>query len=192
MESGAIEGNGKGILITTEQCLINPTRNPGKTKADYEKCFRDYLNIAKTIWLKQGLYNDHTDGHVDEIARFISVDTIACAYEENQSDPNFKILDANYQALTKITDQDGKPFKIIKLPMPHMTYRDGQKAPVSYCNFYIGNTVVLAAVFNDPNDGEALKIIGNCFPGRKIVPIDCSDIIYGGGAVHCMTQQQPE
>jgi agmatine deiminase len=191
LESGAIECNGKGTLITTEQCLINSNRNPDKNKSDYEKCFQDYLSIGKIIWLKQGLFNDHTDGHVDEIARFVAADTIVCAYEEDETDPNFKILEENYQTLAKTTDQDGKPFKLVKLPMPHMVYHDGQKAPVSYCNFYIGNTVVLAATFNDPNDEKALKIIQSCFPNRKVVPIDCTDIIYGGGAVHCMTQQQP-
>lgn len=189
MESGAIEGNGKGIILTTEQCLLK--RNPKLNKTNYEKYFTGFLGTDKTIWLKQGLTNDHTDGHIDEIARFTSADTILCAYEEDETGPNFKILDENYQILKKATDQDGKPFKLVKLPMPHKKYNDGNKIPASYCNFYIGNTVVLAAVFNDPNDKDALKIIAACFPDRKVIPIDCSDIIHGGGAVHCMTQQVP-
>lgn len=192
MESGAFEVNGKGTLITTEQCLINETRNPGKNKADYEKYFSDYLGIKKTIWLKKGLVNDHTDGHVDELARFTSVNTIVCAYEENEQDPDFKILNENYKILFEATDQDGNPLKIVKLPMPHLVYNDGNKVPASYTNFYIGNEVVLTSVFNDPNDAKAIEILQSCFPERKIVPIDCSEIIYGGGAIHCMTMQQPE
>lgn len=192
MESGAIETNGQSLVLTTEQCLLNPNRNPGKTKKDYEKYFSDFLAIKKTIWLKQGLFNDHTDGHVDEVARFVSADTIVCAFEEDANDPNFKILEENYKILESATDLDGKPFKLIKLPMPHLVYNDGNKAPVSYANFYIGNEVVLACTFNDPNDAKALEIIQSCFPDRKVVGIDCSDVIYGGGAIHCMTQQQPE
>ena len=191
LESGAIEGNGKGTLITTEQCLLNSKRNPNIGKAEYEKYFTDYLNITKTIWLKKGLINDHTDGHIDEIARFVSPTKVLCAYEDDEQDENFNILDDNYNKLKSELDADKNPLEVIKLPMPHMKYTDGNKAPVSYCNFYIGNNVVLAAVFNDPNDTKALEIIQSCFPDRKVIPIDCSEIIYGGGAVHCMTQQQP-
>jgi len=192
IEGGAIEVNGRGVCLTTEQCLLNGNRNPGKTKTDLEKYLREYLGIKKTVWLKEGLANDHTDGHIDELARFVTPDKIVCAYEEDEEHENYRILKANYEALSEATDINGKPFEIIKLPMPHMHYEDGTKAPVSYTNFYIGNTVVLAATFNDQNDGEALKIIEDCFPGRRVVGIDCSDIIYGGGAVHCMTQQQPK
>jgi agmatine deiminase len=206
MEGGAIDVNGKGVLLTTEQCLLNPNRNPHLNKQQTEKYLIDNLGVSKIIWLKEGLVNDHTDGHIDEIARFISPDTIVCAYEENPEDENFKILDDNYKTLKKATDQDGNPFKLIKLQVPHMTYeashslhslgaeketQEAEKAAVSYCNFYIGNTVVLAASFNDPNDEAALKIIQSCFPDKKVVGLDCSDIIYGGGAIHCMTQQQP-
>ncbi len=189
LESGAIEGNGKGIILTTEECLL--TRNPKLTKAAYEKYFAGFLGMSKTVWLKQGLTNDHTDGHIDEIARFASENTILFAYEDNKADPNFKILEDTYQTLKKATDHNGKPFNLINLPMPHKAYNDGGSIPASYCNFYIGNTAVLAAVFNDPNDARALEIIQSCFPDRKVIGIDCSDIIYGGGAIHCMTQQQP-
>lgn len=192
MECGAIETNGSGVLLTTEQCLLNSNRNPGLNKAALEKILIDNTGAHKIIWLKKGLVNDHTDGHIDEIVRFISEDTIMCAYEGNEDDPNFKILDDNYHALEKATDQNGKPFKLVKLPMPHMKYKDGEIAPVSYTNFYIGNEVVLAATFNDANDEKALKIIQDCLPKHKVIGLDCSDIIYGGGAIHCMTQQVPD
>lgn len=199
LEGGAIEVNGAGICLTTEQCVLNENRNGGKTKLDVEKFFADYLGIKKTIWLWKGLVNDHTDGHIDELARFVAPNKIVCAYEDNEQDENYAILKNNYETLTEATSLEDKPFEVIKLPMPHVNYQDapdgseaGAKAPVSYTNFYIGNTVVLAAVFNDPNDNKALEIIQSCFPDRKIMPIDCSDIIYGGGAVHCMTMQQPK
>ncbi|MFI5323154.1 MAG: agmatine/peptidylarginine deiminase [Thermodesulfobacteriota bacterium] len=192
IEGGAIDVNGEGMCLTTEQCLLNENRNPGKSKTYIEKYLGAYLGVRKTVWLKEGLVNDHTDGHIDELARFVAPNKIVCAYEDNVSDENHEILKDNYNILSQATDTAGKPFEIIKLPMPHVRYDDGSKAPVSYTNFYIGNTVVLAAVFNDNNDEEALEIIRNCFPGRKVAAIDCSDIIYGGGAVHCMTQQQPK
>ncbi len=192
VEGGAIDVNGEGVCLTTEQCLLNTNRNPGETRADMEKFLKDYLGIQKTIWLKEGLVNDHTDGHIDELARFVAPDKIVCAYEDDENDENYRILQANYQTLSEATDIQGKPFEILKLPMPHMRYEDGTKAPVSYTNFYIGNTVLLAATFKDENDKEALKILEECFPGRKVAGIDCSDIISGGGALHCMTQQQPK
>ena len=191
VEGGAIDVNGAGMCLTTEQCLLNENRNPEMTKADVEKFLGDYLGVRKTIWLGDGLLNDHTDGHIDELARFVSRSTIVCAFEDDEDDENYAALRANYEILSAATDLDGKPFNIIKLPMPHVTYDDGEKAPVSYTNFYIGNAVVLAPVFNDGNDRQALEILAQCFPGRKLVPIDCSDIIYGGGAIHCMTQQEP-
>jgi len=139
LEGGAIDVNGQGMCLTTEQTLLHPNRNGAKNKSDIEKYLGDYLDVEKTIWLKEGLTNDHTDGHIDEIARFVGTNKIVCAYEDNVEDENFKILDDNYQVLKNTTDQNGKSFEIIKLPMPHMLYDDGVKAPVSYCNFYIGN-----------------------------------------------------
>jgi agmatine deiminase len=189
MESGAIDVNGTGVLLTTEQCLLK--RNPNLSKAEIEKVFAENLGINKVIWLKAGLVNDHTDGHIDEIARFVAPSKIVCAYEENVNEENFKILDDNYQLLKNFTDVNGKNFEVIKLPMPHMVYDNGVKAPASYANFYIGNKIILASIFNDPNDDKALEIIQSCFPERKVVGIDCSEIIYGGGAIHCITQQEP-
>jgi len=198
IEGGSIEVNGRGMCLTTEQCLLNENRNLGKTKKDIEQYLGDYLGIKKTVWLFEGLVNDHTDGHIDELARFVGPNKIVCAYEDNEADENHAILKNNYETLQSATNLEGKPFEIVKLPMPHMYFKDqpagneaNSKAPVSYANFYIGNTVVLVSLFNDPNDAKAMEIIQSCFPARKAVGIDCSDIIYGGGAIHCMTQQQP-
>lgn len=198
LEGGAIDVNGQGLCLTTEQCVLNENRNLGKTKQDVEKFFADFLGVKKTIWLFEGLVNDHTDGHIDELARFVAPNKIVCAYEDDEKDENYAILKNNYETLVGATNLDNKPLEVIKLPMPHVNFKDapagnepGSKAPVSYTNFYIGNTVVLMPLFNDPNDHKAAQIIQSCFPDKKVVPIDCSDIIYGGGAIHCMTQQQP-
>lgn len=197
-EGGAIETNGQGVILTTEECLLNTNRNQNISKEEMEKCLLDYLGAKKIIWLKQGLAGDHTDGHIDELARFVSPTKILCAYEENPTEANFKILNDNYKMLIKAADAMGSPFEVVKLQIPHVTYdlnkpfEAGGKAPVSYTNFYIGNEVVLASVFGDTNDSAAIAAIQACFPDRKVIPIDCTDIIYGGGGVHCMTQQQPK
>jgi agmatine deiminase len=192
LEGGAIDVNGFGTLLTTEQCLLNPNRNHNLNKEQTEQNLREYLKVESIIWLKEGLINDHTDGHIDEIARFVSPNTIVCAYEDDINDPNFAILDNNLKVLENATDKIGNKFKIIKLPMPHMVYDNGEKAPVSYANFYIGNSVVLMPYFNDPNDEKAIEVIKNLFPDHKIIQIDCSNLIYGGGGLHCITMQQPE
>ena len=192
LEGGAIDVNGKGACLTTEETLMNPNRNPEKSKNDMEKYLANYLGVQKTIWLPKGLVNDHTDGHIDEVARFVAPNKILCAYEDDTADENFKILDDNYRILKNSVDHNGRSFEVIKLPMPHMRYEDGSKAPVSYSNFYIGNGTVLMASFGDPNDEKARKIITDCFPDRKVTVIDCREIIYGGGGIHCMTREQPE
>lgn len=195
LEGGALEVNGSGVCLTTEQCLL--ARNPNFSKEQLENYLRGFLGVKKVIWLKQGLPHDHTDGHIDELARFVSSNKIVCAYEENREDENFKVLDDNYQALCKATDTNGNPFEVIKLQVPHITYDSnkpfeaGEPAPASYTNFYIGNEVVLASVFKDANDAAALEALQMCFPDKKVIGVDCSDVIYGGGGVHCMTQQQP-
>lgn len=192
LEGGAIESNGNGTIMTTEQCLLNQNRN-GKVEKEYvEKYLKDYLGAENLIWLKDGLTNDHTDGHIDEIARFVKEDTIVCVYEDDVNDSNFSILDNNFKILENSTDKNGNKFKIVKLPIPHMNYDNGEKAPVSYANFLIGNSVIIMAFFNDPNDEKAKNIIQSIFPNHKIIGIDCSKIIYGGGAIHCMTMQESE
>ncbi|MDQ3076190.1 MAG: agmatine deiminase family protein [bacterium] len=190
LEGGAVETNGTGTLLTTEECLLR-SRNSGRSKDDNNEILCDNFGADKVVWLNSGLTNDHTDGHIDEVARFVSPTKILCAYEDNEQDENFEILKENFEILENATDQDGNKFEVVKLPMPHMVYDDGTKAPVSYANFYIGNTVVLVSQFNDSNDAKALELIQACFPDRKVVGIDCTDLIYGGGALHCITQQEP-
>ncbi len=198
LEGGAIDVNSQGLCLTTEQCLLNKNRNPGKTKADIEKELERLLGVKKTIWLKKGLVNDHTDGHIDEIARFVNENTIVVAYEENERDENYIILKENYEQLLKETDLNGKPFNVIKLPTPHIYFKDtpagsvaGSKAPVSYTNFYIGNQVVVVPAFEDEKDNKALEIIQDLFPTRKVVALNSLNLAYGGGGIHCLTQQQP-
>ncbi|MCX6754095.1 MAG: agmatine deiminase family protein [Candidatus Nomurabacteria bacterium] len=190
LEGGAIELNGRGTLLTTEQCLLNKNRNSELDRSRTEIYLKAYLGVENIIWLKEGLVNDHTDGHIDEIARFVNPNTIVCAYEKNKKDPNYVILNDNYKTLKKARTENGKKFKIIKLPMPHMDYDNGEKAPVSYTNFYIGNSVILMSIFNDLNDKKAMKIIKSLFKKHKVIGIDCSKIIYGGGAIHCITMQE--
>ncbi|OGI95747.1 hypothetical protein A2917_00305 [Candidatus Nomurabacteria bacterium RIFCSPLOWO2_01_FULL_42_17] len=188
LEGGSIEVNGAGVLVTTEQCLLNPNRNPHLDRGEIENHLKNYFGlnkISRIVWLKRGLTNDHTDGHIDDLVKFVSPNKILCCYEDEEEDENYEILKTNFEILVK------ESFEVIKLPMPHMNYDDNTKAPASYANFYIGNKVVLVPTYNDPNDEKALKIIEDCFPDRKVVGIDCRDLIYGGGAIHCITQQQP-
>jgi agmatine deiminase len=196
LEGGAIDPNGQGSILTTEECLLE-NRNKEITKEENNLFLNKFIGANNVIWLKKGLLNDHTDGHIDEIARFVSPTKIVCAYEDDKTNENYERLNDNYEVLKNAVDQDGNKFEVIKLPMPHMYYDEGDKehhgkqAPVSYCNFYIGNKVVLVSVFNDKNDEKAIEIMKSCFPGREIVGIDCRDLIYGGGAIHCITQQEP-
>lgn len=197
LEGGSIEQNGCGTILTTKQCLLDSGRNPNLTKKQIENNLKSFLGASKIIWLKQGLKNDHTDGHVDDIVKFVSTNTILCAYEENKNEENSQILKKNFEDLEKALDQDGKPFNIIKLQVPHLVYdkdkpfEAGNKAPASYTNFYIGNNVVLVPTYNDTNDENALKIIKSYFQDKKVIGIDSRDLIYGGGSIHCITQQQP-
>lgn len=191
MEGGSIEVNGQGTLMTSEQCLLNENRNPRLSKKQIEKYLSDYLGVKKFIWLKNGILDDHTDGHIDDFARFINPTTIMCAYENDKKDGNYKILKENFEILKNSTDQDGHKLKLIKLPMPKMVDESGCGYAASYANFYIGNSVVLVPIFKHKNDKQALKIIQKAFPERKVVGIDCRDLICGGGTIHCVTQQQP-
>lgn len=195
MEGGAIDTNGEGTILTTEECLVL-NRNLDKTKKDTEEVFKNTIGATNVIWLNKGLVNDHTDGHIDEIARFVSPNKIVCAYEEYPLEENHARLHENFKILENAVDQDGNKFEIIKLPMPHMYYEDngihnGKIAPVSYANFFIGNKTVLMSLFNDKNDEVAMSKIKSCFPDREVIGIDCRDLIYGGGGVHCITQQEP-
>ena len=191
LEGGSIEVNGEGTLLTTEQCLLNRNRNPSLTREEIEERLRDYLGVGHIIWLKSGIGGDDTDGHIDDIARFVAPSTILCAYEANESDENHAPLRENYQILLDATDQDGRGLEVKKLPMPARIRAGGRRLPASYTNFYIGNRAVLVPLFGCDTDKEALAIIGPLFPGREIVGIDCRDLVFGCGALHCITQQQP-
>jgi agmatine deiminase len=196
MEGGAIETNGRGTILTTKECLIL-NRNKDKTKEDTETILKQAVGASNIIWLNKGLINDHTDGHIDEVARFVGPTKVLCGFEDDIKDENYERLKENFEILENALDQDGNKLEVVKLPMPHMYYDDGEKhngmkAPVSYANFYIGNKTVLVSLFGDENDEKALEIIKSCFPTREVVGIDCTDLIYGGGALHCITQQEPK
>ena len=192
LEGGAIDVNGNGTLITTEECLLSKIqqRNSGFKKHDYEKIFFNYFGIRKIIWLKRGIVGDDTHGHIDDLARFVSENTIFLAYERNKKDVNYKILRNNFRILKKL--DDFKKLKIIKIPMPKAKYIEGTRVPASYLNFYIANKVILVPTFNDKKDKLVLKMFRKYFKNRKVVPIDCSILIWGFGAIHCMTQQEPK
>ncbi len=191
LEGGSIDVNGKGTLLTTEQCLLNQNRNPHLNKAQIEKYLQDYLGVSHVIWLKDGICGDDTDGHIDDLARFVNPTTIVCAFEEDPNDENYAILKENYDLLRNSTDQDGNPMKIVKLPMPGVVADQENRLPASYTNFYIGNRVVLVPVFDKPADVVALEILQGLFPERKVVGINCFDLVHGLGAIHCISQQQP-
>ncbi len=194
LEGGSIDVNGQGTLLTTEECLLGfiQERNPDFARRDYERMFADYFGIQKVIWLGSGIAGDDTHGHVDDITRFVTPNRILTMVEPNTSDPNHAPLADNLRRLRTATDQDGKKFEIIELPMPKPVVFEDRRLPASYANFYIANGIVLAPVFNDPNDRIALNTLAEAFPTREVVPIYSGDFIWGFGAMHCMTQQQPD
>jgi agmatine deiminase len=193
LEGGSIDVNGCGTLLTTEECLLSETqqRNPGMSRKDYERIFAQYLGIRNVVWLGSGILGDDTHGHVDDITRFVAPDTVVTAVESDPGDPNYEPLRDNIRRLRAATDQDGKALAIIELPMPAPVIFEGRRLPASYANFYLANDVVLVPVFNDPNDRVALDILADLFPDREVVGIYSGDLIWGFGAMHCMTQQQP-
>jgi agmatine deiminase len=191
LEGGSIDVNGKGTLLTTEQCLLNKNRNSCLPKKDIEKYLRDYLGVTHVIWLRNGIAGDDTDGHVDDLARFVNSTTVICANEENSEDENGKALEQNFEILSQSKDQDGKKLTIHKLPMPGNVEFEHQRLPASYTNFYIGNKTVIVPTFQSKNDEVALSILQNLFTERKVVGIDSRDLICGFGAIHCISQQQP-
>jgi agmatine deiminase len=193
LEGGSIDVNGQGTLLTTEECLLSRVqqRNPRMTRSDYEQLFANYLGITNVIWLASGIVGDDTHGHVDDITRFVAPDTVVTAIESDPNDPNYEPLRENIRRLRSATDQNGKPLAIVELPMPAPVIFEKRRLPASYANFYIANGVVLVPVFNDPNDRFALDILADIFPDREIVGIYSGDLIWGFGAMHCMTQQQP-
>ncbi len=193
LEGGSIDVNGKGTLLTTEECLLSKVqqRNPRMKRKDYEKVFAENLGIRNVIWLGSGIAGDDTHGHVDDITRFVAHDTVVTAVESDPKDSNYEPLRDNIRRLCEATDQDGNQLSIIELPLPSPVLFQGVRVPASYGNFYIANGLVLVPVFNDPNDRIALDIMADLFPDREIVGIYSGDLIWGFGAIHCMTQQQP-
>jgi agmatine deiminase len=192
LEGGSIDVNGKGTVLTTEQCLLNKNRNPQLSKSEIESYLKGYLGASNVVWLKNGIEGDDTNGHVDDIARFVNPNTIVCAYEDDTADENHAILKENHDLLQSAKDQEGKKFSVVKLPMPDPVCDDEEKRlPASYANFYIGNKVVLAPVFGHKTDELALSILRRQFPDRKVAGINSVDLVYGLGSIHCVTQQQP-
>ena len=194
LEGGAIDVNGRGTLITTEECLLHPSlqvRNPGFGREDYEALFQRYLGINHTIWLKEGIVGDDTHGHVDDITRFVGPERIVTVVEPRRSDDNHQRLVANLKTLKASVLENGCPPEIIELPMPGPVVFDGLRLPASYANFIILNQSVLVPTFNDPNDAEALQVLKACFPSRQIIGIHSVDLIWGLGSLHCLSQQIP-
>ncbi len=193
LEGGSIDVNGRGTLITTEECLLSTTqqRNPRMDRTAYEQMFADYLGIQSVIWLGEGIEGDDTHGHVDDLTRFVAPDTVTTMIEPNAQDENYSALHHNLGRLRASRDQDGQRLNIVEIPMPRPVIFEGRRLPASYANFYIANRAVLAPVFNDPNDRTVLNALAEAFPNREIVPIYSGDLIWGFGALHCMTQQQP-
>jgi agmatine deiminase len=193
LEGGAIDVNGKGLLITTKECLLSniQQRNSFLKIKDYNHIFRKYFGAKKVIWLNKGIVGDDTHGHVDDIARFVKSNKVFLAYENNKKDENYKNLDENFKILKKIKI-DSSQIKIRKIPMPRPIFIDKVRVPASYLNFYIFNKFVLLPTFNDPKDKIVIKIFKKEFNNRKIIPVDCSELIWGFGAIHCLTQQEPK
>ncbi len=198
LEGGSIDVNGAGIVLTTEQCLLNPNRNPQLGRSEIEQYLQAFLGVQKVLWLGEGIVGDDTDGHIDDIARFVSPTKIVCAVEEDPADANYEILQDNLQRLRRMTDSNGDGFEIATLPMPGVvgggstSTRNLDRLPASYANFYIANRVILAPIFGHPNDSRALEILRELFPDRRVVGINCEPLIWGMGTIHCVTQQQPK
>ncbi len=193
MEGGAFDTNGSGSILLTKECLLSSKqeRNKGFKKSDYESLFSKYLNTKNFIWLNKGIVGDDTHGHIDDIARFVSKTTIMIADENNKSDKNYKSLKENIKILRKSYDENGRKFKIIKIPMPSPIFIQKTRVPASYLNFFISNKAVLVPIFNVKEDKKVLRIFRKFFTKRKVIAVDCSDLIWGFGAIHCMTQQEP-
>jgi agmatine deiminase len=191
LEGGSIEVNGLGTCLTTEQCLLNKNRNPHMSRREIEEFLKDSLGVDQVIWLGQGIVGDDTDGHIDDIARFVNPATIVCIVEENSKDTNYSLLQQNLERLQAARDQNGDKLSIVPLPCPGPVYYEGARLPASYANFYIANGVVLVPLFDDSCDDKALGILQELFPDRKVVGLPCTAVVAGLGAIHCVTQQEP-
>ena len=192
LEGGSIEVNGRGTVLTTEQCLLNPNRNPKLSRFEIEGRLKQFLSAPNVVWLAEGINGDDTDGHIDNVARFVDDQTVLCAVEDDPVDSNHRILKDSHQRLSLAKDQDGQRLDVVKLPMPGPVIGPEGRLPASYANFYIGNQTVLVPVFGQKNDRTALEVIQSCFPGRRVTGIDCTALLHGLGTIHCSTQQQPK
>jgi agmatine deiminase len=191
LEGGSIEVNGAGAVLTTEQCLLNPNRNPGRSRAEIEALLCTFLGVDAVLWLGDGIVGDDTDGHIDDLTRFVGPATVVTAVESDPADANFAVLRDNLQRLRRMSLADGTPLSVVELPMPAPVMGAAGRLPASYANFYVGNEVVLLPVFSCPQDEAAIAILARCYPGRRIVPIDCRALVVGLGTLHCLTQQIP-
>ncbi len=193
LEGGSIDVNGRGTLLTTEECLQSKVqeRNPGFTKQDYEEVFRAQLGVTNVLWLGSGIAGDDTHGHVDDLSRFVNATTVVTIVEADPTDTNYIPLQENLGRLKSMRDQDGKALRVETLPTPKPVCFDGQRLPASYANFYIANKLVIVPTFNDANDRVALNTLSKLFPEREVVGIHCRDLVLGLGTLHCMTQQEP-
>jgi len=191
MEGGSLEVNGCGTLITTEACLLNPNRNPHLTRAQIEQHLKDFLGVTHILWLGDGIVGDDTDGHIDDLTRFVSPTTVVTVVEEDSADENFGLLQENLRRLRTMKDQDGQPLRVVELPMPGRVEYDGQRLPASYANFYIANGLVLTPTYRQANDRRALDILQREFPLHRVVGIDSTELIWGLGSFHCISQQEP-
>jgi agmatine deiminase len=192
MEGGSVEFNGRGTLLTTRACLLNPNRNPHLNQSQIEKYLIDYYGVDHILWLGDGIMGDDTDGHIDDLTRFVNEDTVVTIIEENKSDENYEILQENLKELKMLRLEDGKQMNIVELPMPSPIIYEGQRLPASYANFYICNKYVVVPTFRDENDVRAIDILQQCFADRAVIGIDSTDIIWGLGSFHCLSQQEPE
>jgi len=191
MEGGSLDVNGRGTLLTTESCLLNPNRNPELDRSDIEQSLRDYLGVRRVLWLGDGIVGDDTDGHVDDLARFTDSRTVVTVVEDDPADPNYAPLRDNLERLRAMRDQDGEALRVVTLPMPHPLEHEGQRLPASYANFYIANGVVLLPTYDPARDETARTTLQSLFPTRRVVGIDCTDLVWGLGAFHCVSQQWP-
>jgi agmatine deiminase len=191
MEGGSVEFNGKGTLLTSEACLLNPNRNPHLKQHEIEMFLHDYYGVSNILWLKDGIIGDDTDGHIDDITRFVNEDTVVTAVEYDKHDENFAPLQENLELLKKLRLENGKQLNIVEIPMPKAVIHEDMRLPASYANFYIANHAVIVPTFRDANDDKALEIITSCFPDRKVIGVDSLDIIWGLGSFHCLSQQEP-
>ena len=197
MEGGSIEVDGNGCVLTTEQCLLNPNRNPQLSRSEIESYLKNYLGVVKVLWLGEGIVGDDTDGHIDDIARFVAPNVIVCAVEDDPNDANYELLQDNLARLKHMTDANDRAFEIVTLPMPGVVggestdTRNLDRLPASYANFYIANNVVLLPVFGHANDARAHETLQRVFRDRRVLPINCEPLVWGMGTIHCLTQQQP-